>query len=160
MKFRNAMAFSLLSLALAASTTAFASFVSTNEDLPSLLDRQREIAAQAKGGNKNLSDEQKRLISEEQKKIYSLVDGKRTLDELAPDQRVQLVNSIEKINAAIEGTQVAEEKRVICRRERSIGSNMPMTRCVSRGQRDAERNNARNSMEQGEACLTGACRSN
>jgi peptidoglycan hydrolase CwlO-like protein len=149
----------LLSVSLMMASASFASIVESNKDISSIIERQREIAEQVQRSPKRMTEQQRRLVSEEQAKIYAIVEGKTSFEELNQEQKVRLVNAIEKIDAIVEGTAAAEDNRMVCRRERTIGSNRSATRCVAKKQREEESKNARNVMEQGEACVSDSCRS-
>jgi hypothetical protein len=159
MTFRKILIPALLSASLMMASTAFASIVESDKDISSIIERQREIAEQVRRSPKAMTEQQQRLIGEEQAKIYAIVEGKSSFDELNQEQKVRLVNAIEKIDAIVEATRAAEDSRMVCRRERTVGSNMQATRCAPRKQRQEETTNARNAVEQSESCLSGSCNS-
>lgn len=123
----------LLAVSLATATASFASTAeSDSADIAPLLERQREIAAMIRSRPKSLGEEQRQTVLREQATISAITEGKTSLSELAPEQRTQLMDAIEKVDAAIKEARAADEGRLICRRERAVGSSMPKTYCRTR----------------------------
>lgn len=63
------------------------------------------------------------------------VDGHA--DSLSPDRRTELFNLQEEVNTIL--TAAAEDSRLVCRRERPIGSNRPVNVCHTVAERRAMR---------------------
>lgn len=108
-------------------------------DIRRILELQDVIAERVGLADDALSDGQKQAIRAEQKRIRAIVEGKSSLDALTREQRVQLVNAQERINAAMRGTRDAEEARLVCRRERLTGSQLARLRCSTVAQGNLER---------------------
>jgi len=108
--------------------------VPREHDIPRLLELQEAITAGVDHAEHALTAGQKHTIRAEQKRIRAIVEGKASLDALTLEQRLQLVNAQERINAAMRGTRAAEEARVVCRRERPTGSQVNQLRCSTVGQ--------------------------
>jgi hypothetical protein len=140
MKQRSLLISALLAVSLATATASFASNVeSDNADIAPLLERQREIAAAIQSKPKSLSEKQRQIVLREQATIHTITEGKTSLNDLAPEQRIQLMNAIEKVDAAMKGSRSADEGRQVCRRERAVGSTMPKMHCRTRKHVDTER---------------------
>lgn len=100
-------------------------------DVPRILEVQRAIAERMTGANDALGSARIHTIRTEQRRILALIEGKSSIEELSREQRLQLVNAQERINAAIQGTRSAEEARLVCRRERPTGSQVSRLRCTT-----------------------------
>lgn len=108
-------------------------------DIPRILELQDAIAEQVSLAEGALTYRQKQAIRSEQKRIRAIVEGKSSLDTLTREQRMQLVNAQERINAAMRGTRDAEEARLVCRRGRPTGSQLARLRCSTVAQDDLQR---------------------
>ena len=113
--------------------------VPREHDIPRLLELQEAIAAGVDHAEDALTSGQKHTIRVEQKRIRAIVEGKPSLDALTLEQRLQLVNAQERINAALVGTRDAEEARLVCRRGRPTGSQLTRLRCTTVGQDNLQR---------------------
>lgn len=96
---------------------------------------QRELAEGAQRYSE-LSSRDRRQIADDQARVFELLAGKESLDELPKDARIEAFNALQSINAIL---AKAEEKRMVCKSERSTGSNLSRTRCRSVGQMREER---------------------
>lgn len=127
---------------ISAPVSASSPSVPRDQGILRILELQEEITEGVSHAADALSDAQRHVIRAEQKRIRLLVADKPSLDALTRDQRLQLVNSQERINAAMHGTRVAEERRLVCRRERPTGSNVAFDRCITVMRYELERENA------------------
>lgn len=132
---RTALLFVLWAF-LPVTTAATDPVLPRENDIPRLLELQQEIADGVARAGDALTSGQKRTIRVEQKRIRAIVEGKPSLDALTREQRLQLVNAQERINAAMLGTRDAEEARLVCRRGRPTGSQLARLRCTTVGQDD------------------------
>lgn len=130
---RSALLFALWVL-VPATAVATTPVVPREHDIPRLLELQDAIAAGVAHAEDALTPGQKHTIHAEQKRIRAIVEGKSSLDALTLEQRLQLVNAQERINAAMLGTRDAEEARLVCRRGRPTGSQLARLRCSTVGQ--------------------------
>ena len=69
-----------------------------------------------------------------QDKIFQMLDGVSSLDQLKEDQKIALSNELEQVKATL--TQ-NEGNRLICYRERRIGTNLLEKRCETVAEREA-----------------------
>ena len=69
-------------------------------------------------------------------RIDGLVEHDTPVASLAPVDRVELFNLQEEVNQIL--TAAADSSRMVCRRERRTGSNMPTNNCKTVEQRRME----------------------
>lgn len=122
------------------SSTAFAvspgsaspgvSSASADRDLVNILERQREIANQLRTASDAMSFRQRQVIHREQRRIFSILQGRNSLDELAPNRRIELWNALQSVNAAIDGSPSAEERKLVCTHQNRTGSRVTRVRCM------------------------------
>lgn len=91
-----------------------------------------------KGDPRHLSTHEWELWDKAAEKMHQILQGKETVEELNQDERVALHNAQEQLNAILTGD---EDERVVCRRERRLGTNIRRGICVTvaelREQREA-----------------------
>ncbi|HEX2082739.1 MAG TPA: hypothetical protein VHF86_04555, partial [Xanthomonadaceae bacterium] len=94
-------------------------------------------------------------IRSDQDVVFDLLEGKSSMDELNEHDRVRVFNSLQSINAAIANK---EDERVVCVRERRVGSNMVERVCRSRAEMRRQRDAARKELQDGRGiCNSSAC---
>lgn len=77
-----------------------------------------------------------------QDKVFNMLDGVQSLDELSDFQKTDLSNALDEIKAVLLAN---EDNRLVCYRERKTGSNLIQRRCETVRQREAR---AHDSQEQ------------
>lgn len=80
-----------------------------------------------------LTPEDKAKVRAALNRIRVTMGDKRTVEELAPIPRMEVGNDQAVVNTLL--TQAHADSRMVCRRERSIGSNFPQQQCMTVGQR-------------------------
>jgi hypothetical protein len=70
-------------------------------------------------------------IGLEQSKIRALIGTHATLDELSNQDQVSVFNAHERVVAIVEG---AEDDRVVCKRQKVVGSHRPVSVCQTVGE--------------------------
>jgi hypothetical protein len=126
--------------------------------LPQILDQQRGIRLALDAGTLgSLTPRQVNAIRRAQSEVFALTEGKTSLDALSLDQKIQLENALERINAEMGGTRLATEAQDTCWRERKTGSSTKVTRCATQAERDSLRQDARAYMERPRVCAGGEC---
>lgn len=90
----------------------------------------------ARNGWETLTPEKRNEVLQQQDQVLSLLQGKQTIGDLAPDQQVEVTNLLSAIETTASG---AEDERIVCARERKVGSNMPQRVCRTVGQMRRER---------------------
>ncbi|HEY1139367.1 MAG TPA: hypothetical protein VGE88_04065 [Lysobacter sp.] len=127
----------MMAFALAIFLAAPSAFASKVLDLGAVRTQQTEIheGLLARNGRyASLSSQTRTSILSKQATLFKLLEGKQTADELDEHQRLEVFNTLEWIEATINGEQ---SERMVCRREKTIGS-MRITR-VCRTAADDER---------------------
>lgn len=125
-----------LALGLLVTSTVFAaqppsaSVTQIDRDLVHILERQRAIALQVESATEELSPRQRQVIHREQRRIFSILQGRNSLDELAPSRRIELWNALQSINAAIDGSSAAEDRKLVCTHRNRTGSRVTRVRCM------------------------------
>ena len=80
-----------------------------------------------------------------QDSVFSMLSGVDSLDQLNLDQKTSLSNSLDVIKATLLSD---EGDRVICHRERKIGTNIVSKRCETVAERNARAKEAQEQMRQ------------
>lgn len=120
----------LLASTAAAAPPPSASVTEIDRDLARILERQYEIAEQARVASDALSARQRQVINREQRRIFSILAGRSSLDELAPGRRIELWNALQSVNAAIDGSAAAEDRKLVCTHQNRTGSRVTRVRCM------------------------------
>lgn len=91
-------------------------------------------------------------LAQRQDALLRLIDGKETLLDLDERGRTDAINSLEWIRAQIHD---AEENRLVCKREKAVGSHMKTRVCKTVAERRKEREDAAKVWQQGSRCSEG-----
>ena len=139
----------------AGASQAGVSQIMVNTDAQAIVAQQREIQAEAAAGRGRYKDMAPSVMGElrgHQTLVLQLLDGKERSTELPQEQQMELFNSLEAISAII---NKAEDERMICRRERTVGSRMATNVCRTVGERRSAQEEARDAMtDRGVMCTT------
>ncbi len=92
-----------------------------------------------------IGDRERAKVLRSLDRMSRMMDGKTSLDDLAPEQKVDLFNNQELVNQLL--TQASEDSRMICQRERPPGSRIPVSVCKTVAQRRFETELARYNVE-------------
>lgn len=96
-----------------------------------ILSQQREIRTQSESSTGTYSRFDRGELDKmhaAQDRIFVLLDGVSSLDQLNDNEQVELFNSIEVVKAVISGNEEDQQK---CWREHKLGSTIPKTRCAT-----------------------------
>lgn len=132
-------------------------------DLTRIVEQQRAIAAQLEASDAanrtGLDARQIQTIRDAQSDLFATIGERRMLSELTADQQVSLKNGLEKIDATLKGTRLAELNREKCWREQKLGTKLKVTRCATQLEIDQLREGARAWYEKSDICdpSTGTC---
>ncbi|WP_299006818.1 hypothetical protein [uncultured Caulobacter sp.] len=92
------------------------------------------------------------LGAEERSRVRETLGRLRLASERYPDgapmpesARTQVINDQEIVNTVL--TQAREDSRLICRREKAIGSNMPQTQCMTVAERARRKEHSQGEMQ-------------
>lgn len=116
----------------------------------------RKQAMANEGRFKDIGPRERNELVDKQTQFLKLTEGKSALGDLAADDQVRAINTLEWIKAAI---VKAENERVVCERVKVVGSNRPQRVCRTVVEMHAERDAATKIMEERSSCGP-ACRSN
>lgn len=97
-----------------------------------------------KGRYKDMPDPTRVELLSRQAELLTMLVGKRTAADLTEEQQMQAFNTLEWIEAAINN---ADDERVICRREKILGSTRTTRVCRTAEYERRAREKAREGME-------------
>lgn len=140
----SALAGLLLPLALHANETSV--------DLGQIRVEQEQIRAgvgAAAGSYAALPAATRAELLRKQEGLLRLIAGKSAMSELSPEQRTEAINTLEWIKATITD---ADDDRMVCTRERTVGSNRIQSVCRTQAQAQQAREAARERMLKRGAC--------
>lgn len=144
----------LMLIVLSASPVALA-----NQNRPlaisAITSQQAEIRSGVQAGTgryKDMPAKTKTELLSRQSEVLAIVDGKTSAEDLSDDERLTVFNHLEWIEAAI---NKAQDERMVCTREKTLGSNRAQRVCKTQRQIDEEKEYARMNMNSG--CIAGVC---
>lgn len=143
------MRFSLSTLVLVAGM-AFAAMASANESelkFDDIRSQQAEIRAGiiAKSNRYSAMPERTRHeVLSRQSRLLAVIDGKQAAGELNQQERTEVFNDLEWIEAAINNSH---DERLVCEYVKTIGSNRKQRVCRSPAQMEVERERARDALD-------------
>lgn len=117
--------------------------------------QQEQIRSDVQAGTgryKDMPAETRNELLSRQTALFAMLRGKRSADDLTSTQRMEAFNTLEWIEAAIND---AEDDRMVCYREKTLGSNRMQRVCKTAAQLREEREYARMNLNRG--CAAGIC---
>ena len=102
----------------------------------------RDEVMAGKGAYKDMSREKRDQLAARQSEVIALIGERQSLDELTEAEKTQAFNTLEWINETVSN---AEDERIVCERQRPIGSNRVQRVCAT----VAERRKQREAVENG-----------
>lgn len=90
--------------------------------------------------------EQRSRVREALGRMRGIIERSGGPTALSDANRTDLFNDQQVVNTVL--TQAREDSRLICKRERVVGSNMPQTQCMTVAQRERIKNTSQSSMDQ------------
>ena len=99
-----------------------------------------------------LSKRERDELVQRQDGLLALIEGKETLLDLDEDGRTDAINSLEWIRAKLDD---AEMERLICNREKRVGSNRVVRVCHTVAERRRARDDANRAWQKGSPCSVG-----
>lgn len=104
--------------------------------IPEYLDFLSDLDASIQEGEpRQLSDRELAQFENVRMNLTTLIGEREHLDEFSQSEKERLFNLHQRLQVVVIGNP---ERQVICRQERTVGSNMRQTRCVTQAERDAE----------------------
>jgi sulfur relay (sulfurtransferase) DsrF/TusC family protein len=105
----------------------------------------RERLESPHGEYTRFSDADIAKMERAQDKVFLMLDGVKSLDELKDNEKTDLSNALDEVKA----TLLANEKnRLICHRERKTGTNLTSLHCETVGEREANAHDAQEQMRE------------
>jgi hypothetical protein len=154
---RFALAAAAAALVLAASAAASSGHQDVAFD-PATFSTQKDTLIDALHSKTyyEISDENKTKVIQALNRMQDKLGGITAISELSETDKLAVFNDQELINTLL--TQAAEDSRLICKREKKLGSNMPTNVCMTVAQRreaqrqaqEQVRNSVRGARLQGE----------
>lgn len=80
-----------------------------------------------------ISDGNRQKVVDALDRMEGHLAGIRSVEELEESRRIAVFNDQELVNALLTGAR--EDSRLVCKREKRVGSNMPTTLCMTVAQR-------------------------
>jgi hypothetical protein len=152
---RKAIVLGMLLLATAPLAHAKIDSLSTRDasggklDMQSPFDAQRQrILNDLAGGERyaEINPHDANKVKEALNRMASqLARGNGTVDGLSAEQRVAVLNDQELINAIL--THAGEESRLVCKREKPVGTRRAITHCITVAERRRHRDEAQNELD-------------
>lgn len=142
-----------LALVLAFAGSAQAAELATidkTQRVDAIVEQQKQIRGDiqaAHNGWETLAQEKRNEVLKDQDQLFVLLQDKQTIGDLAPDRQVEAANLLSSINAIATN---AEDERMICTRERKVGSNFTQRVCRTVGQIRREREATQNGLQRGD----------
>jgi hypothetical protein len=156
-----------ISLAAALVVVLGLSFALAAEDTPppkveDIVAQQTQLRAQVaakRGAFKSMHDGDRDRLMKQQDRLLQLLQGRRSIDELRTEERVEVFNHLQSVNAVV---AKAEDDREVCERTRLVGSHRYQVVCMTakeaREFKDNAKKSARTVMKcQGEVRGDGSC---
>ncbi len=115
-----------------------------------IVSHQQQIRASVKAekdGWDNIAPDKRQELLSKQDQLMLLIDGKQSLDELAPADHTTAVQTLQWIDAL---AAKADDERQICTRERATGTNRVTKVCRSAGAMKRQREQALDALRTGQ----------
>lgn len=104
-------------------------------------EQRREVLADLEGDKyREISAEDKTAVIAALSRILQQLQKQPDPAQLPEHDRVAVFNDQSLINTLL--TRASADSRLICRRERTVGSNMPQNNCLTVAERRRQKNNA------------------
>lgn len=146
----------VLSLALiSASAVAWASVDPQTLTIRDIVKQQTALRAQVAAGKGPFKDMEKRDREEmiaHQDRVLQMIGDRQTIDDMPADQRTELFNELQWIDATV---AKAQDERMVCEYTRSVGSNRMQSVCMTAAQRQKLRDRAQSELQRPKNCISG-----
>jgi hypothetical protein len=132
-----------------AASTAFAAAKKSagGLDLNAAFTQQKEQIERELGDGETyaeISSQDRATVREALSRIASKLDMAGSVESLTGQQKADVFNDQEKINTIL--TKASEDSRLVCRRERKVGSHREITECLTVAERRRAYENAQKTM--------------
>ena len=124
----------LAPLAALASTSPGAEAFSPEKglDVSRSFEAQRQAIVQALAGGQiysEIPERDRQTVSASLARIAALLDGAQSVDQLPEATRVEVFNEQERVNTLL--TRAREDSRMVCTREKKVGSHRATNSCMT-----------------------------
>lgn len=120
------------------------------KDIPKFLKHQEALRDDMeKKKFAHVDAESKRHLFAAQDQLFNVLRGKTSIDQLNNDELVLVYNAQNEIAAIL---QNAEDDRPICERSERLGSHFNTTNCMSKRQREAQRQETKLRLQDPSTC--------
>ena len=119
-----------------------------------IVKQQNQLRAQAmagKGPFKGMAKRERDEMVTHQDRVLTMIGDRKDLDGMSTDQRTELYNELQWIDATL---AKAQDERMICEQTRSVGSNRVQSVCMTAAQRERLRQRAQSEMQKPMNCAT------
>ena len=108
--------------------------------------QQQKVRADLLGGEvySEISAEDRQRVVQALDRMSGLI-GEGSAESLSPVNKAQVFNDQELVNTVL--TRAREDSRLVCRREKTIGSNMPSTQCFTVAERERMKRGAQGQLQ-------------
>lgn len=140
----------VIGVLLAAMAGASAASDQAATSVPEILQMQHAIRTKLErptGEYARLSPDAIARMEAAQDKVFAMLSGVNSIDQLNVNQRVEVSNALDEVKA---GLLANEDNRLICHVERPTGSNISKRFCETVGQRKRDSDEARRMMRNNE----------
>lgn len=128
------------------------------DGLEVIIEQQQALRSDIEAGTvEGLSARQVNRIRDEQASVFELIGDRRRMDDLSINEKVELENALERINAHVKNRRSARGEQDVCWRERTTGSRRMTTRCGTEAERDQAREGARSYLGRPRVCRPPGC---
>ncbi len=128
------------SLAQPATSAASSAHATESKSREWLLDYHADLKKKLdKKAYDHLEPSDREQIRKAQAGLHALLDDKPSIKSLSADEKTQVWNLHEQVQAILESR---EGQRMVCERVRVIGTNLPTTRCLTVAERERRRQEA------------------
>lgn len=128
-------------LACAFPLTASAQIGSAVDVKKPFAQQQQTVLADLNGDKyREITPDNKSKVAEAMNRIQHRLEGVSNIDRLPEPTRVEIFNDQSLINNIL--TQAAADSRLICKREKTIGSNFPQNNCLTVAERRRQKTTA------------------
>lgn len=149
----------MAALIAAVAMPAMAAFSAMGTDTRQILAEQREIRNEVdspRGRYSRFNEAARTRLDKAQKRIFSLLEGGRTIEDMDKNEQVALLNAVEEVKAVLSQNR---GDQLQCWREAKLGSGMKVTRCETVATRERLREEARAWKGDDRICIKeGGCR--
>lgn len=128
-----------------------------DDPLEPIIEQQLELAGQLDSGELDLAPGDAEAFRKNQARVFELVSPGTRLEDLRIEQRVQLDNALQRINAIVVGTRLADDDQRQCRSEKATGSQLRKLVCRTKGEWRQIAEDAQDYKGRGFICVPPGC---